>query len=194
MNNSKNNALISTLSPNEILGENGHKLTEIDNETVEMKYCTHCHQWHPLTEFYKNKQAKDGLHSWCKSCFKNRRNETRVAIIKSSNTESESYSETGEQTTARSLETILDEIREREQDRDNEISELKRENNMLKNNSLDLDKLTERDIDMYLKSHDISVRILFEAIARREGKYIFYAYDTETGLKIPIRIEQQAVA
>jgi len=33
-----------------------------------MKRCPRCGDSKPLTEFSKNKQAKDGLSSWCKSC------------------------------------------------------------------------------------------------------------------------------
>ena len=35
-----------------------------------MKTCTKCHQEKELTEFYKNRSTKDGLHSYCKTCFK----------------------------------------------------------------------------------------------------------------------------
>ena len=34
------------------------------------KICTKCHEEKPLTEFNKNKRAKDGRHSACKSCRK----------------------------------------------------------------------------------------------------------------------------
>lgn len=194
MRKNKKEILVSTLSSDEILGENGHKLTETENGIIEMKYCPHCHKWHPLAEYCKCTRNSDGLQSWCKSCNKERYIKTRVANNPSSDLETEQFSETSIQTTTRTLNVILDEIREREQDRDNEISKLKLENIMLKNSQLDIDKLTDRDVEAYLKSHDIPLRILFEAIARREGRYLFSAYDTNTGMTIPIRIEQQVVA
>ena len=43
-----------------------------DNE-VKGKVCTKCNEWKPLTEYYANKVNKrDGLHSKCKQCFKNK--------------------------------------------------------------------------------------------------------------------------
>jgi hypothetical protein len=37
---------------------------------VETKQCYCCGEVKPLSEFHKNKAAKDGLHSYCKSCVK----------------------------------------------------------------------------------------------------------------------------
>ena len=33
-----------------------------------MKQCTKCEQWKSRNEFYRRKQNKDGLRSWCKRC------------------------------------------------------------------------------------------------------------------------------
>lgn len=35
-----------------------------------LKTCTKCGKILPVTEFYKHKQKKDGLDSWCKNCSK----------------------------------------------------------------------------------------------------------------------------
>lgn len=35
-----------------------------------LKTCTKCGKTLPITEFYKHKQKKDGLDSWCKNCSK----------------------------------------------------------------------------------------------------------------------------
>lgn len=34
-----------------------------------MKTCSHCHETKETSAFYRCKQTKDGLHSWCKSCI-----------------------------------------------------------------------------------------------------------------------------
>jgi len=35
-----------------------------------MKYCSNCATTKPLTDFYTNKNKKDGLHCFCKECSK----------------------------------------------------------------------------------------------------------------------------
>lgn len=35
---------------------------------VEEKMCSHCHKVKPVTEFYKNRTAKDGYSRQCKKC------------------------------------------------------------------------------------------------------------------------------
>lgn len=37
---------------------------------MEEKRCPKCKTTKPVSEFYKSKQTKDGLRSWCKECFK----------------------------------------------------------------------------------------------------------------------------
>lgn len=39
-------------------------------EEQKTKVCVHCDRELPLSEFYTNKYAKDGLQSWCKACCK----------------------------------------------------------------------------------------------------------------------------
>ncbi len=36
---------------------------------MDEKICTKCTKSQPLTEFYRGKKWKDGLHPWCKTCF-----------------------------------------------------------------------------------------------------------------------------
>lgn len=43
--------------------------------SVKFKVCTNCKVEQPLSEFYKNKQCKDGKDTTCKSCFKQRAKE-----------------------------------------------------------------------------------------------------------------------
>jgi len=39
-------------------------MKEIDG----MKFCPKCKETQPVSEFYRNAVAKDGLQVWCKSC------------------------------------------------------------------------------------------------------------------------------
>lgn len=45
------------------------------DEKLQTKQCVHCGKVLPVSEFYKNKTARDGLTSWCKNCFAERRRE-----------------------------------------------------------------------------------------------------------------------
>lgn len=38
-------------------------------EVVEYKTCTKCKQDHPISNFWKQRKAKDGLNTWCKDCI-----------------------------------------------------------------------------------------------------------------------------
>ena len=40
-----------------------------------MKVCTKCRREKPASEFGKNKQHRDGLDSWCRTCIKKRNRE-----------------------------------------------------------------------------------------------------------------------
>ena len=37
---------------------------------LDAKTCSKCSKEYPVSDFFKHKQTKDGLHSWCKSCCK----------------------------------------------------------------------------------------------------------------------------
>lgn len=39
-------------------------------ETVETKKCAKCHRDLPVTEFWKDSRARDGLNCYCKECMK----------------------------------------------------------------------------------------------------------------------------
>lgn len=38
-------------------------------EKLQTKQCVHCGKVLPVSEFYGNKTARDGLASWCKGCL-----------------------------------------------------------------------------------------------------------------------------
>ena len=44
-------------------------------EKLQTKQCVHCGKVLPVSEFYGNKTARDGLASWCKDCVAERRRE-----------------------------------------------------------------------------------------------------------------------
>ena len=35
---------------------------------MEFKVCTKCKKLHPLSKYWKQTKAKDGLNTWCKTC------------------------------------------------------------------------------------------------------------------------------
>lgn len=39
--------------------------------TEPTKECSKCKETKPISEFYRSKKNKDGLHGLCKTCFKN---------------------------------------------------------------------------------------------------------------------------
>lgn len=45
------------------------------DEKLQTKQCVHCGKVLPVSEFYGNKTARDGLASWCKDCMSERRRE-----------------------------------------------------------------------------------------------------------------------
>ena len=45
-------------------------INKLKMETVKTKKCAKCHQELPVTEFWKDGRAKDGLNCYCKGCMK----------------------------------------------------------------------------------------------------------------------------
>ncbi len=44
---------------------------------MDYKICGRCHQRKPVTDFYKNRRAKDGYNIYCKACDRKRKREAR---------------------------------------------------------------------------------------------------------------------
>jgi len=40
------------------------------SEPIQIKYCSHCKQFKPISEFGRNRNNKDGVQLWCKFCHK----------------------------------------------------------------------------------------------------------------------------
>lgn len=186
--------LETLLKENEILGDNLHKLTEVDGETIEMKYCPHCKEWHPLTDFSKNIKAKDGLQKWCRKCQKEYYDEMHrvvlepqdIEIVKASK-ETEIMDETDYYDDVLDL---LSKMQQQNEERQREIRRLEEENKVLKDRKIDLASLSEKEIEKVLKFNKVEPRLLFQAIARQDDRYSFYAIDKVTGLTSYIRLDK----
>jgi len=181
-----------------VLSDNNHLLVEVNGDIVEKKYCPHCGEWHLLSDFHANASSKDGLHGWCKDCAteygKLRRAMKKAAIIDESDTPNEEEvlfeGELAEDNDCieKAMEN-LSSIRLRDIEQQSEIKRLKAELQGLKGREIDLESLSEREIEKVLKSNMIPPRLLFEAIARIEDRYTFFASDNVSGQTYPIKIE-----
>ena len=193
--------LKSTLGENEILDEKTlHKLVMTsDGKMVEMKWCPECKTWHPLSDYRKVKNCKiDGLAGVCKNCMNKskkikvgRIHKTSRAVSIPFNTpipvvEKESECPNG------NLDSIINSIREEYEKKQKEIDELKKQVAQLSTTTKDLTKLTPADVEYVVSHYDIAPRVLFNAIRRQTTQYVFYAYDTVSGAKIPIKEEKSA--
>jgi len=52
------------------IGHNLYRRYDMSS-VLDLKTCGKCHTPQPLSEFYRNKKADDGLQWWCKSCSRN---------------------------------------------------------------------------------------------------------------------------
>lgn len=58
-----------TLQPNEYYNIiNNHIVRMTEDGVLEMKFCSHCGNWEPIGNFYKNKKSRDGYASRCIKC------------------------------------------------------------------------------------------------------------------------------
>ncbi len=192
---SKINQSELALKEGEVLAENNHKYVEANGDIIEMKYCPHCKEWHLLTDFHSSSSSSDGLQSWCKDCL-NEYGRQRTAMKKSSvqavedSNASLEQEQDIEETSFDKVISLLSDIQLRDEERCKEIVQLKSEVKSLKEKSVDLESLSEREIEVVLKSNKVAPRLLFEAIARQDDRYTFYAIDKVTGLTSTIRLEK----
>ena len=188
--------LESLLKENEILGDNLHKLTEVDGETIEMKYCPKCMEWHRVTDFTKSTNTKDGLFYCCRKCqrkYAKRRYEKK----KSKSQEIKDVTPPIDNIKMEKMEyyddvfDILYKMQQRDEERQREIRSLEEENKVLKDRKIDLTSLSKEEIEKVLKFNKVEPRLLFHAIARQDDRYSFYAIDKTTGLKSHICLDKE---
>lgn len=67
----------------------------------QMKTCSKCKETKPMSEFYKDRSKKDGLRSWCKSCFKRYRKSEKSKACDKAYKQSENGKATMKQFNAR---------------------------------------------------------------------------------------------
>ena len=184
------------LKEGEVLEANNHKYVETADDVIEMKYCPHCGEWHLLTDFRSSSTTKDGLQSWCRACqddYARQRTAMKKAIPQSDE-ETIAPLEQEQPVEADCFDKAMDlltSLRLRDEERQQEMERLKKEVESFKDRHVDLESLSDREIETVLKSNNIAPRLLFEAIARQDGRYTFYAIDNFTGLTSAIRLSKQ---
>lgn len=177
----------------------GHKLTEVNGEIIEMKYCCNCKVWHPLNSFGPNHHAKDGLQSWCRDCQKsyNRPKHQDASEEVAIDAFDLNIEEDEEATTEPLSEEMLivnaiNAAYERNRSLQMENESLKSKINELQRDEVNLNNLKEREIQTVLSSNKIPPRLLFEAIQRIDNRYQFYCVDSFTGMTSQIKTEFSA--
>lgn len=58
------------------------QVADADKEDVRLKRCSHCGQWKPIGEFYKDKSQKDGLYYTCKDCIRERNGQKKKEEVR----------------------------------------------------------------------------------------------------------------
>lgn len=201
--------LASKVSENEVFDpETGHKLCE---DGIEVKFCPKCEKWKPLNTFAKNKTAKDGLYVYCKDCmnddYRNRyytkkKNTKKVPSkeaslpikIEIASLDSDKLRESNP------IDEILEGLNENIQLLQNKVKMMEREkaewqkkyndykDAVAKGLIVSKHSLTEKEVVEYINTHSIPPRILINAIAKYDPKYVFYCTNTETGLTAQVKI------
>ncbi|MBO5631235.1 MAG: hypothetical protein J5965_19380 [Aeriscardovia sp.] len=190
--------LKSTIKNDDVFDDRtGHIFREVNGDIVEYKFCHYCQEWHPVADFGKNQHTTDGLQCYCRKGFsqyeRGRKSRKVQPIIEDDIqdllVEPENVPVKGE-SNLDALEALLTSLKEEREQKELMIAKLQAEKDDLVKQSKNLDALNECDIKRVLANNVIPIRILFEAIAIRTGRYQFYAIDTETGLKSPIKVEE----
>lgn len=198
---------------NEVYDENtSHLLREDKGQMVEMKLCAHCQQWHPLSDFYKNKNGKDGLTSSCKFCIKaspSDRNNRDLCHAE--------FDTVGSSTiqTSKGVQAMLDWLSSHDKEMSDEIqsqaeiikeqdeqisvlkSTIKMQEGIIARHKKNIEEkehmenapLREDDIMSFLNKEMVQPRMLFSALKGKDKTHIFYYKDLTTGSFHPVAAE-----
>ena len=162
----------------------GHKLVSLGGKVYELKLCTRCGQWVPIEEFRHSKRFHDGLSPYCKKCisYKKRSNPTvkssEVKLLSKDEAKQAEYVSTIENG-VKGLTSEISKLRAR-------VKEVELE---CEKNRIDLNHLSEKEIEHVLMENNVQPRILFNAIKAHNSQYTFYCLNTSTGEMIPIKTE-----
>lgn len=175
--------------------QSGHRVIEVNGELIEQKHCSNCGEWHPLSQFSKSRTSQDGLYYCCKECSrkkcrKYREEKKRGSLpiqtdITVESMEPVAFNEPSKgNSVAEHLDCVLKEynaLKER-------VAVLEQERDTVQ---FDIKRLTDSDIESILRECKPPMRLLFDAIKEREGRYSFYAIDKETGCTMNIVSDRQ---
>lgn len=195
LNNSKGRALNNKqthIKPNAFLQngdselideETGYKIVSLGNDIYELKHCVRCGRWVPIEEFRHSHVYPDGRLPHCKACSHKR---YRKPTEKSSGVRLISKDETKQ---AEYVSTIEEGVK-------GLTSEISRFKSMVKEmeqkkeqNRIDLDHLTEKQVEHVLMVTKVSPRILFNSLATHYSQFSFFVIDKSTGEVRQIKTE-----
>lgn len=153
----------------------GYKIVSLGNDIYELKHCICCGRWAPIEEFRRSHVYPDGRLPHCKACSNKR---YRKTTEKSSGVRLISKDETKQ---AEYVSTIDDGVK-------GLTSEISRLKSMVKKmeqekvqNTIDLDHLTEKQIEHVLMATKVSPRILFNSLATHYSQFSFFYLDKSLG-------------
>ena len=201
--------------------ENGHIWCQVGDEIIEFKKCSHCQEWHEVSEYCVNRNAKDGLNSNCKACRSSYNKNRYWEKKKESNPNSEQVdlpNELRSLSDTSDMDTLWSDFKEKVGININKSQELVEANSLLNNKidklekenkdlreaneklvkdsiaPIDINRLTERDIERYLSAHNLPLRILLDAITAQASNIVINILDTETGLTRTVKYLAPMVA
>lgn len=163
--------------------ETGHKIVSLGNDIYELKHCVCCGRWVPIEAFRRSNAYPDGRLPRCKACSHKRyRNTTEkssgVRLISKDETKQAEY-----------VSTIEDGVK-------GLTSEISRLKSIVKGmeqekvqNRIDLDHLTESQVEHVLLVTKVSPRILFNSLATHYSQFSFFYLDKSTGEVRQIKTE-----
>lgn len=179
----------------------GHVLVSKENTTIEMKYCPSCKEWHPLTDYYNNKNTKDGLCGYCKQCLRMKSLKKAVKKNKSLSGNVVIIQKTRKKSTKQKTpidvvgNTLYDFINSLTEKYTKQIAELKKKVCCLEkelNTQICPDKMTDAEFERFVMSRKgVQPRVYFNAIKNLDidNKYTIKVYDSSTGLTTTVKTD-----